>query len=77
MTAKEAKDILLDRYPDKKIIETLEFDDFYAFALVDINHSNEDAFGGGYHTVYKSNGKISAFNPVDNLSLFMSAKNID
>ena len=64
MNVKEAKKIICNKYKTKKIIECLEFDDFFAFGLADKDFDLEnDSIGGAYITVNKSDGKIGVYNP--------------
>lgn len=76
MTASEAANILRKKYNDKSIVECLDFNDFYAFAMVDKGKENDD-IAGGYDTVNKKTGGISVFNPTDDLEAYLSAKTID
>lgn len=76
MTAKEALEIIKGKYPDMSVIECLEFPDFYGFALTEKGEEDEPT-GGGYITVSKEDGTISAFTPTMDLELFLSAKFID
>ena len=76
MTFDEALKIIKNEYKDKSIIECLEFDEFYAFAIVEPGQEEED-IGGGYTTVIKSDGKISTFNPIRDLKALAKAKRIE
>lgn len=75
VTAKEAYEIIKRKHPDKVVVECLEFNNFYAFALADKGTENEPA-GGGYDTVDKSTGKIDVFSPVEDFEAFFTAKEI-
>ena len=76
MNAKEAMRTIKNKYPSKVVVECLEFNDFYAFALSEPGRENEDV-GGGYDTVSKKNGNVSTFNPTEDFEAFMSATGID
>ena len=76
MTAKEAAEILKSKYKDKSIVECLVFADFFAFAMTDKGKEAEDR-AGGYDTVNKKTGIISTFNPIEDMSAYMSAVLID
>ena len=59
----KAKRIILKAYKNRKIIECLEFDDFYAFGLADKKFDKcSDSIGGAYFTVNKTDGKIGVIN---------------
>ena len=75
VTAKEAYKIIKKKYPDKVVVECLEFNNFYAFALADKGTENEP-FGGGYDTVDKNTGKIDVFSPMEDFEAFFTAKKI-
>lgn len=77
MEVREAYNIMKSEYPNKKLIECLEFDDFFAFCLVDRTVQDGDLIGGAYDTVDRKTGGISSFNPIQNLAAFMEAKIID
>lgn len=76
MKAKEAAEIIKRKNEDFVIIDCLEFDDFFAFALTEKGRENE-LFGGGYDTVSKKDGSTSTFNPVQDFDKFFAAKHID
>lgn len=74
MTAIDALKIIQEKYPDMFIRGCLDFPDFYAFALCPVEN---EPFGGGLHTVSKSDGSLSTFNLTQDLELFMAAKRIN
>ena len=74
MTVEIALKIIKEKYPDMIIVECLNFQKFYAFALLE---NKEEPIGGGYITVNKLNGDTSTFNPTDDLQLYMNAQLID
>jgi hypothetical protein len=76
MTVQEAYANIKSNNPDKIVVECLEFDDFYAFALKDKGTENEDA-GGGYDTINKATGNMGTFIPVQDFDAFFAAKQID
>lgn len=76
MTAKEAKTIVENKYPNQTVVECLDFSDFFAFALAEKGKENED-FGGGYITLNKETKKLGSFNPTEDLDSFVKAKSIE
>ena len=76
MTIQKAYETIKHNYPDKVVVECLEFADFFAFALTDKGVENESA-GGGYDTINKTSGAIGTFSPVQDLEAFIAAKQID
>lgn len=78
MNVKKAKKIICDKYKTKKIIECLEFDDFFAFGLTDNDFDpTNDSVGGAYITVNKTDGRIGVFNPFYDTSKLASAKKVN
>ena len=75
MTVNEAARIIMTEYPDKAIVECLDFPAFFAFALVDKGREGE-LFGGGYDTVNKLDGTVGSFSPTDDLELFHRARKV-
>lgn len=63
ITAKEAFQIIKDKYIDQSVIECFELSDCYAFGLVDKGRENE-LCGGGYCTVNKYNGCLGGMTSV-------------
>lgn len=76
MIAKDASRIVSAHYPNKTVIECLEFPDFYAFAMVDKGREGE-LYLGGYYTVDKNNGAIGGFSPADDWDALDAAKKIE
>ena len=76
MTPKDAFNIIKEKHQEEKVIECLEFDDFFAFCFVDKEVDEEAEFGSAYNTVLKKNGTLSTFNPTDNIQAYMVAKPI-
>lgn len=64
LSAKEALNKLLESNPTKKPIEGIEYDSFFAFALVDKKMPDDALIGGGYLTVDKQTGDISGISSV-------------
>ena len=62
--------------PECKLLECLEFDDFYAFFMVPRSYL-DDGVAGSYYTVNKKTGLLGMFNPTENLSLYMSGEVIE
>lgn len=62
--------------PECKLLECLEFDDFYAFFMVPKSYT-EDDIAGAYDTVNKKTGLLGTFNPTENLDLYMSGKVVE
>ena len=73
MEVEEAYNLVKRIKPDCKLLECLEFDDFFAFFMIPKN-SNEEDVAGAYDIVNKKTGEIGVFSPVENLNLYMSAK---
>ena len=71
MNIKDAYEIIKKYNKGKRLVECLEFDDFYAFAFCE---RDDNLLGGGYDTVDKMTGKISFFNPTENLNDLFRAK---
>ena len=76
MKATEALTIINKAFPKRKVIECLEFSEFFAFGMVE-NGNSEDLVGGAFDTVDKETGEISFFNPTSDLKAFINAKRID
>ena len=76
MIAKEVYEIIKKEYPGLKVIECLEFPDFYAFGLTEQGKEDE-AFGGGYHIINKTSGELNTFTPTQDFEAFFAAKIID
>lgn len=76
MTIQKAYETIKHNYPDKVVVECLEFADFFAFALTDKGAENESA-GGGYNIINKDSGEIGTFSPVQDLEAFFAAKRLD
>ncbi len=77
MNIQKAIDVIRSEHKGK-IIECLDFDGFFAFAIVDNDFDEEkDMMGGAYFTVDKNNGTVGVFNPTSDIKLFMSARKID
>ena len=76
MTVKDASVIVAADYPNKTIIECLDFPSFYAFAMVDKGLEG-GLYLGGYYTVDKTSGTIGAFCPTDDLDALFAARKIN
>lgn len=75
MTVQEAYKIIKKEYPEKVVVECLEFADFYAFALAEKGTEGQPR-GGAYDTVDKVSGELDGFNPITDFDAFFSAKKI-
>lgn len=64
MSLIEAKNKILAQNPDMKIIEGFEFDDIFAFGLVDKTVDENALTGSGYDVIDKSSGKIYGMSSV-------------
>lgn len=73
MKVKEAYKIIKPKYADKKLLECLEFNNFFAFLFAE---NDEETVGGGYDTVDKRTGNVSTFNPTEDFDSFFKAKQI-
>ena len=79
MSLEEAYNIIKTNKDDKKVIECLEFESFFAFLLapLDYDKNRDGGIGGAYTTINKINGSISTFNPITDFDSFEKAKRID
>ena len=77
MNVKEAYKIIEDKYPGGVVVECLESDNFYAFALADKKYASEEFFVGGYHTVEKKSGKMSTLNPLRDCKIIQKCNKVD
>lgn len=77
MTAQEALNILINQTPEYKqgykVLECLDYDKFFAFAMVPDTYDGK-GIGGGYDTVDKEKGQIGVLNPTDDFDLFFREK---
>lgn len=74
---KEAYDIVKVKHQNEKVVECLEFEDFFAFFFIDKDMDDNEGYAGAYCTVQKKDGKLSTFNPTSDFEAYFSAKRID
>ncbi|MBQ8568463.1 MAG: hypothetical protein IJ446_04525 [Oscillospiraceae bacterium] len=60
----EAKKRILDNRPNTRIVESIEYDDIYAFALMDNSADENDYVICGYDVIDKVTGRIYAMSSV-------------
>lgn len=77
MTAKEAYDIIKVYHQNEKVVECLEFEDFFAFFFIDKNIGDDEKYAGAYYTIQKQDGTQSTFNPTSDFEAYFAAKRID
>lgn len=65
---KSAVKIITENNPDKIIVDSSEFNDFYGFVLNTKDRQN-DIFAGALDCVAKLDGTVFKFNPISNLEL--------
>lgn len=75
MDFKESYKLKKRNHPDKFVFECLEFNVFFAFALVD--NFDDHLYAGGYYTIDKNSVRESSFNPAMNLDLLKECKRTD
>ena len=68
---KSAVKIITENNPDKIIVDSSEFTDFYGFVL-NTKDRQSDIFAGALDCVAKSDGTVFKFNPVSNLEMLDS-----
>ena len=74
---KEAYDIVKVKHQNEKVVECLEFEDFFAFFFIDKDIDDNEEYAGAYCTIQKKDGKMSTFNPTSDFEAYFSAKRID
>ena len=74
---KTAYDIVKVKHQNEKVVECLEFEDFFAFFFIDKDMDDNEGYAGAYCTVQKKDGKLSTFNPTSDFEAYFSAKRID
>lgn len=77
MTIKEAYDIIKVDHRKEKLVECLEFDDFFAFFFVDKDVGDDEKYAGAYCTIQKKDGQQATFNPTSDFDAYFAAKRID
>lgn len=76
LSVQDAYSVIEKIKPDCKLLECLEFEDFYAYFMVPKTY-NGDGVAGAYDTVNKKTGLVSSFVPTENLKLYMSGKVVE
>lgn len=77
ISLKEAYDTVKVKHQNEKVVECLEFEDFFAFFFIDKDMDDNEGYAGAYCTVQKKDGKLSTFNPTSDFEAYFSAKRID
>lgn len=76
MKVQDAYELVKKLKPDCRLLECLEFEDFFAFFMVPRSYIDEGVVGA-YDTVNKKSGLLGSFNPTENLSVYLSGKVIE
>ena len=74
---KEAYDIVKVKHQNEKVVECLEFEDFFAFFFIAKDTDDNEEYAGAYCTIQKKDGKMSTFNPTSDFEAYFAAKRID
>ena len=74
---KEAYDIVKVKHQNEKVVECLEFEDFFAFFFIAKDTDDNEEYADAYCTIQKKDGKMSTFNPTSDFEAYFSAKRID
>lgn len=69
---KKAISLLLNKYPNKKVTQVIDYDSNW-FLLLAVDNFNKVDFDSPYFAINKYTGAIRSYSPIDDLDKFTEA----